>query len=147
MLSTVTQESISQKRKLSTESSKASEEEQDNEPHDTDSNQERKAAPKQQGSTLLIDSTEASTRHSARDKKKPKQYGKLTELSSLDESLDIGQPQKRRAGTSIASYSPPRQPNTGTRSSPPHSVISMTTPYQIPQLKPSEFHHKPQKKT
>ena len=94
------------KRKLSTESSQASEEEQDNEPHDTDSNHESKAATKHHGSILLIDSTEASTRRSARDKKKPKRYGELTELSSSDESLDVGKPQKRRTGTSTASYSP-----------------------------------------
>ena len=118
------------KRKLSTESSQASDEEQDIEPHDTDSNHESKAATKHHGSTLLMDSTEASTRRSARDKKKPKRYGELTELSSSDESLDVGQPQKRRTGTSTASYSPPRQPNMGTTLSPPHSLIPMTTPYQ-----------------
>ena len=60
----------------------------------------------------------------------PKRYGELTELSSSDESPDLGQPKKRRAGTSIASYSPPRQSNTGTTVSPPHSVIPTITPYQ-----------------
>ena len=119
-----------EKRKLSTESCQASDEEQDNEPLDTDSNHENKAATKHHGSTHLIDSTEASTRRSARDKKKPKRYGELTKLSSSDESPDVGQLKKRRADTSIASYSPPRQPNTGTTLSPPHSVIPMITPYQ-----------------
>ena len=128
MLATVTQERIPKKRKLSTESSQASEDEQDNEPHETDSSQKCNAAPKQHGSTLLVDSTKTFNRRSARDKKKPKRYGKLTELSSSDESLDIGQPQKRRLGTSIASYSTPRQVNTETRPSPPHSVIPMTSP-------------------
>ena len=118
------------KRKLSTESSQASDEEQDNEPLDTDSNPESKAATKHHGSTYPIDSTKASTRRSARDKKKPKRYGELTELSSSDESPDLGQPKKRRAGTSIASYSPPKQPNTGTALSPPHSVIPTITHYQ-----------------
>ena len=118
------------KRKLSTESSQASDEEQDNEPLDTDSNPESKAATKHHGSTYLIDSTKASTRRSVRDKKKPKRYGELTELSSSDESPDFGQPKKRRAVTSIASYSPPRQPNTGTTVSPPHSVIPTITPFQ-----------------
>ena len=115
------------KRKLSTESSQASEDEQDNEPHETDSSQESKAAPKQHGSTLLNDSTKTPNRRRARDKKKPKRYGELTELSSSDESPEIGQPQKRRLGTSIASYSPPRQLNTETRPSPSHSVIPMTS--------------------
>ena len=118
------------KRKLSTESSQASDEEQDNEPLDTDSNPESKAATKHHGSTYPIDPTQASTRRSVRDKKKPKRYGDLTELSSSDESPDLKQPKKRRAGTSIASYSPPRQPNTGTTVSPPHSIIPTITPYQ-----------------
>ena len=114
--------------RLLTESSQASEDEQDNEPHETDSSQESKAVPKQHGSTLLVDSTKTSNRRSARDKKKPKRYGKLTEWSSSNESLDIGQPQKRRLGTSIASCSHPRQLNTETRPSPPHSLIPMNSP-------------------
>ena len=60
------------KRKLSTESSQASKDEQDNEPHETDSSQESKAAPKQLRSTLLVVSIKTPHRRSARDKKKPK---------------------------------------------------------------------------
>ena len=118
------------KRKLSTESSQASEEEQDNEPHDTDSNYGSKAATMHHESTQSFDPTKSSSRRSARDKKKPKRYGELTELSLSDESLDGGQSQKRRTGTSVASYSPPKHPNAGTTLSPTHSVIPTVNPYQ-----------------
>ena len=60
------------KRKLSTASSQESADEQGDELHESDTRQDYKAAPKQHGSTLLVKTTGASTRSSARDKKKPK---------------------------------------------------------------------------
>ena len=82
------------KRKLSTASSQESADEQGDQPHESDTSQDFKVAPKQHGSTLLVDTTGASTRRSARDKKKPKRYGDLTGMSSSDESLDNGQAPK-----------------------------------------------------
>ena len=74
------------KRKLSTESSQASDEEQDNEPLDS------KAATKHHGSTYTIDSTKASTRRSARDKKTIRRsdrivfIGRITGLGTTQET-------------------------------------------------------------
>ena len=96
------------KRKLSTAYSQAPADEQGAEPHDPDSSQDSHATFKQHGNPFVIVTDEASTRRSARDKKKPKRYGDLTELSSSDDSMDNRQPQKPRKGVSIASYSPPR---------------------------------------
>ena len=70
------------KRKISTASSQASTDEQVAEPHDYDSSQDSIATFKQHGNTFVIVTDEASTRRSARDKKKPTRYGDLTELSS-----------------------------------------------------------------
>ena len=118
------------KRKLSTASLQESADEQGDKPHESDTSQDFKVTPKQHGSTLLVDTTGASTRRSARDKKKLKLYGDLTEISSSDESLNNVQAPKHRRGISIASYSPPRTTLAETRSSPPHSVIPLTSPSQ-----------------
>ena len=81
------------KRKLSTASSQESADEQGDELHESDTSRDYKAAPKQPESTLLVETTGASTRRRARDKKKPKRYGDLTEMSSSDESSDNDKPQ------------------------------------------------------
>ena len=119
------------KRKISTASSQESADELCDEPHESDTSQYYKAATKQQESTSLVEMTGASTRSSARDKKKPKRYGDLTELSSSDESSDNGQFPKQQRGISIASYSPPRTTLAETMSPPPHSVIPLTSSSQI----------------
>ena len=78
-----------------------------------------------------MDTTGASTRRSAQDKKKPKLYGDLTEMSSSDESSDNGQASNHRRRISIASYSPPRTTLAETMSPPPHSGIPLTSSSQI----------------
>ena len=75
-------------RKFSTASSQGSADEQDDKLQESDTSQDCKAAPKQHESTSLVETTGTSTRRSARHKKKPKQYGDLTEMSSSDESSD-----------------------------------------------------------
>ena len=120
-----------QKRKISTASSHESADEQAAEPHDSDSSQDSIATFKQHGNPFIIVTDEPSTRRSARDKKKPKRYGDLTELSSSDDSTDNSRPRKPRKGVSIASYSPPRPTPAATCTSPVHSVIPTITTSQI----------------
>ena len=119
------------KRKLSTASSKASADEQVAEPHDSDSSQDSIATFKQHGNPFVIVTDEASTRRSARDKKKPTRYGDLTELSSSDNSMENSRPRKPRKGVGIASYSPPRPTPAATCTSPVHSVIPTIAPSPI----------------
>ena len=119
------------KRKLSAASSQASADEQGDEPHDSDSSQYSNATFKQHRNQFVIVKDEASTRRSARDKKKPTRYGDLTELTSSDDSMDNRRPQKPRKGVSIASYSRPRPISAATCTSPPHSVIPTIAPSAI----------------
>ena len=68
----------------------------------------------------------ASTRRSATDKKKPKQYGNVAEFTSSDGSSDDEQTAKQRMRLSSASYSPSRANPTLAMASPPHSIIHTT---------------------
>ena len=119
------------KRKLSTASSQASADEQGAEPHDSDSSQDSNVTFKQHGNPFVIVTDKASTRRSARDKKKPKRYGELTELPSSDDSMDNRRTLRPHKGVSIASYSPPRSTPAATCTSPVHSVIPTIAPSPI----------------
>ena len=119
------------KRKLSTASSQASADEQGAEPHDSDSSQDSNVTFKQHGNPFVIVTDKASTRRSARDKKKPKRYGELTELPSSDDSMDNRRTLRPHKGVSIASYSPPRSTPAATCTSPAHSVIPTIAPSPI----------------
>ena len=119
------------KRKLSSASSQASADEQGAEPHDSDSSQDSNVTFKQHGNPFVIVTDKASTRRSARDKKKPKRYGELTELPSSDDSMDNRRTLRPHKGVSIASYSPPRSTPAATCTSPVHSVIPTIAPSPI----------------
>ena len=119
------------KRKLSTASSQASADEQVAEPHDSDSSQDSIATFKQHGNPFVIVTDEASTRRSAREKKKPTRYGDLTELSSSDDSMENSRPRKPRKRVNIASYSSLRPTPAATCTSPVHSVIPTIAPSPI----------------
>ena len=118
-----TRRKVHPKREHSTAYSQESADEQGEEYRETDASQEIETAPNQQINTLIDVNTGAATPLSVRDKKKPKRYGDLTELSSSDGSSDAEQAPKQRKGTSIASYSPTRATHTPASTSPPHSII------------------------